>query len=93
MQNLEWFKTHVTYVDADKFFDNFSKETGISNLRAKVEDFMKNPIPEGVTLTGTKRTSIRVFAPNVTFGEEIEMGENPWIFMGDFYPAYCIYGM
>ena len=42
---------------------------------------------------GTKRTSIRVFVPNVTFGEEIEMGENPWIFMGDFYPAYCIYGM
>ena len=93
MTSVEWFKNqdHISYVQADNFYDNFEKETGISNLREKVEAFVASPTKEGITLTGTKRTSIRVFIPNITFDEQIEMGDNPWIFICAFYPAYCIY--
>ncbi len=93
MNNIKWCQEHVSYVDANDFFDNFGKETGISNFREKVEEFMKNPSPEGVVISGTKRTSVKVFIPDLTFDEHIEMGENPWVFMGTFYPVYCIYGM
>lgn len=25
------------------------------------------------------------------FGKHLDMGENVWIFVGETYPAYCIY--
>lgn len=95
MLNLEWLKNgnHVSYCDADRFIENFGKETGVSGLREKLEAFVKNPVPEGVTYTGTRRTSIKIFIPDLMFDEHVEMGENPWIFIGEMYPAYCIYGL
>lgn len=93
--NVEWFKNpdNIVYADADSFMDNFSKETGISNLREKVENFVKNPKKEGEVLTGRKRTSVTVFIPDLTFDEHIQMGENPWIYMGESYECYCIYNL
>ena len=95
MQNIEWFKNpdHVSYVAADDFFANFGKEAGISDFRKRVEAFLEAPDPEGKVLMGNRRTPVKVFIPDLTFGEHIEMGENPWVFVGEFYPAYCIYGM
>ena len=92
---LEWVKDrdNVAYVDAADFFDNFSKEAGVPDLREQVEAFAAAPVKEGITIKGTKRTSLRVFIPNLYFGEEREMGENPWVYLGDFYPAYCIYNL
>uniref|UniRef100_UPI002F4260EA hypothetical protein n=1 Tax=Aminipila sp. TaxID=2060095 RepID=UPI002F4260EA len=66
-------------------------ETGISNLEEKIEEFKKCPTPEGVTVIGRKRTSIKLFIPNLTFKEEIEMGENVWVYMGENYESYCLY--
>lgn len=95
MLRLEWFKDpdNIVYANADEFMDNFSKETGIENLREKMEDFVKNPTKDGLTLKGKKRTSVTIFIPDVTFDEHIEMGENPWIFMGESYEGYCIYDL
>ncbi|MDY6037892.1 MAG: hypothetical protein SPI74_02730 [Eubacterium sp.] len=95
MLRLEWLKDgdNVAYVEAAQFMDNFEKETGLSKFRKEVEDFVANPTPEGKTLIGTKRTAVKIFIPDVSFDEHIEMGENPWIYMGEHYPAYCIYGL
>ena len=92
---LEWVKNrdNVAYVDAKDFFHNFSKEAGVPDLEAQVRAFAADPVKEGVIIKGTKRTALRVFIPDLYFDEKIEMGENPWIYLGDFYPAYCIYNM
>ena len=95
MLKLDWLKdgNNVAYVDASEFIDNFEKEAGISKLRQAIEEFVANPTADGKTVTGTKRTAVKIFIPDVSFDEHIEMGENPWLFMGEHYPAYCIYGL
>ncbi len=84
IMNLSWFKNpnNVVYANVDEFVDNFSKETGIENLRQKIEEFDAYPTKEGLVLKGKKRTSIKLFIPDLVFDEHIEMGENVWIYMG-----------
>ena len=91
--NINWFKNqdNVVYADTAKFVDNFAKETGIENLGAEIEKFRANPTEDGVTLIGKKRTSVKLLVPNLTFKEEIEMGENVWLYMGENYESYCLY--
>lgn len=93
MLKLEWLENpdNVVYVDINEFAENFAKETGISKLREEIELFKANPIPEGRVITGTKRTALKLFIPDLMFDKHIEMGENVWIYMGDIYPAYSIY--
>lgn len=91
--NINWFKDpdHVVYADIEEFVENFEKETGIRNLREKIEEFEANPTKEGVILKGVKRTSIRMMIPDLVFEEHLEMGENVWIYMGENYECYCLY--
>lgn len=91
--NVNWFKNqdNVVYANTQEFVNNFSKETGISNLSQKIEEFKNSPTKEGVTVIGEKRTSIKLLIPNLTFNEDIEMGENVWIYMGGNYESYCLY--
>lgn len=93
--NVNWFKNpdHVVYADAQEFVDNFAKETGISDLKKKIEDFEANPEPDGVILKGRKRTSIKLFIPDMVFDEHIDMGENVWVYMGENYECYCLYNI
>ncbi len=93
--NLNWFKDpeHVVYADVEEFIENFAKETGIDDLREKIEAFDAHPTKEGLTLKGKKRTTIRLFIPDLVFDEHIEMGENIWIYMGESYECYCLYGL
>ncbi len=92
---LNWFKDpdNIVYADINEFAENFGNEIGVENLRAKLEAFAANPTDEGMTITGTKRTSVKVFIPDRVFPEHIEMGENVWIYMGESYECYCIYGL
>ncbi len=64
---------------------------GISNLRSKLEEFRINPMKEGVILKGTRRSAVRLFIPDLCFSRHIEMGESVWVFIGETYPAYCLY--
>lgn len=83
----------IVYADINEFADNFGKETGISDLRAKIEAFKANPTKDGEVLKGTKRTALRLLIPNLYFeGEEkIEMGETVWVYLGELYEIYCLY--
>lgn len=84
---------NIVYADINQFADNFGKETGIDNLREKIEAFKANPSKEGEVIKGTKRTAIRLLIPDMYFeGEEkIEMGENVWVYLGEMYEVYCLY--
>ncbi len=90
---LNWFKNedNVSYSNIDDFADNFAKESGIHNLREKIEEFKKNPIKEGKIIRGNKRTSIKLLIPNDYFEDDILMGDSVWVYLGEHYPAYCIY--
>lgn len=91
--NIRWFKNpdNISYVDAEKFIPNFARETGIGDLREKIEDFMKNPVAEGKVINGKKRTSLRMLIPDLMFDKHLEMGENVWIYLGEHNPCYCLY--
>ncbi len=90
---VAWFENpdNIVYTTVEKFADNFGKEAGISGLGEKIISFRENPTPEGIVLKGTKRTALKLFVPDLTFDKHIEMGENVWVFVGETYPAYCIY--
>ncbi len=92
---INWFKNpdNVVYADINQFVDNWEKETGIADLRDKIEAFKANPVKEGVMLKGTKRTSMKMFIPDMYFeGEEkLDMGNTVWLYMGENYECYCLY--
>ncbi|MFV0516664.1 MAG: hypothetical protein ACK5MV_04655 [Aminipila sp.] len=91
--NINWFKNqdNIVYAKTEEFIGNFEKETGISGLKEKIMEFQKSPSRDGLTVTGRKRTSVKLLVPNVTFNETIEMGENVWVYMGENYECYCLY--
>jgi hypothetical protein len=90
---LEWFKNpdHVTYVERERFVDNFAKETGIPDLGRRITEFELAPEKDGVVIRGNKRTALRLLIPNLMFDADMDMGDNVWIYIGEYYPAYCIY--
>ena len=90
---VEWFENqdNVVYANIDEFADNFGKETGISDLRGKFEEFRANPVKEGLILRGKKRSALKLFIPDMVFDKHIDMGESVWIYIGESYPAYCLY--
>lgn len=88
-----WFENpdNVVYTTIAQFADNFGKEAGIPDLGKRIKEFRDNPKEEGMLLKGTKRTAVKLFIPDMVFGSHLEMGENVWLFVGETYPAYCIY--
>ena len=91
--NVNWFKNpdNVVYAPAKEYAEAFSKETGIPNLLQELEAFRDNPVKEGKTVVGLRRTSLKLIIPNLYFDEEIEMGENVWVYMGENYESYCVF--
>lgn len=68
-----------------------AKKLQIPDFPEILRDFREHPIKEGLTLHGARRTSVKLFMPNLYFGEEIEMGDSVWLYMGDLDPIYCIF--
>ncbi len=93
MLNLTWLKNtdHVSYCKEEDVLPRLSRELGIGDLAARVAEFRAAPSAEGVNLKGLKRTTIKLFVPNLMFDQPIEMGENVWLYMGELCPAYCLY--
>ncbi len=91
--NINWFKNpdHIVYAPVEEFADNFGKETGIPDLRKKLDEFKADPGEGSVNIKGQKRTMLKLFIPNMVFDEEIEMGDTVWVYMGENYEAYCLY--
>lgn len=93
MLNLTWIKNpdHVSYCKENEVLPRLARELGIADLAQQVEEFRTHPTAEGVNLKGKKRTTLKLFIPNLTFTEPVEMGENVWIYMGELCPAYCLF--
>ena len=93
MLNLTWIKNpdHVSYCKENEVLPRLARELGIADLAQQVEEFRTHPTAEGVNLKGKKRTTLKLFIPNLTFPEPVEMGENVWIYMGELCPAYCLF--
>lgn len=91
--NITWFKDpdNVVYCKEAEVLPRLSKELGIPDLGARVAAFRAAPTAEGVNVKGLKRTTLKLFVPNLAFGEPMEMGENVWLYMGELCPAYCLY--
>lgn len=96
MMRFHWFQDqdNVVYADVDEFAENFGQETGIENFRQKLEEFRSNPVKEGILLKGRKRTTLKLFIPDLYFEEEqekLDMGDTVWVYLGEYYPSYCVY--
>lgn len=91
--NIHWFKNpdNIVYAKEEDFVSNFAKETGIANLAEQVSQFRKEPTAEGLILKGVRRTSLKLFVPDLMFDEHLEMGENVWVYLGQNYPCYVLY--
>ena len=46
---------------------------------------------DGLILRGIKRSALKLFIPDMVFDKHIDMGESVWIYIGESYPAYCLY--
>ena len=93
--NFKWFQDgdNVVYADVEVFASNFGKEAGIPDFRERLDQFRDNPVKEGISVKGKKRTTLKLFIPDLYFGEEekLEMGDTVWVYMGEHYPSYCVY--
>ncbi len=84
-------ENNVVYGSDDELIPMLSKYLSIPDLDRKIKQFREAPVKEGVTLRGMRRTSAVLFIPDLYFDDDIVMGANVWIYMGDMQPAYCIY--
>lgn len=93
MLNLAWIKDpdHVAYCKEEDVLPRLSRDLGIPSLAEHIAAFRANPVPEGVNLKGGRRTTLKLFIPNLLFSTPVEMGENVWIYMGDLTPLYCLF--
>ena len=96
MLSMQWLQNqdHIVYTKVDEFAGHFGMEMGIDDFRQKLEDFKANPVKEGIQLKGKKRSTFKMFIPDLYFEEKeekLDMGDSVWIYFGDLYPCYCVY--
>lgn len=93
--NFNWFQDedNVVYAEVEAFASNFGKEVGIPDLREQLESFRSDPVKEGVSVKGKKRTTLKIFIPDLYFPQDkkLEMGDTVWVYIGEHYPSYCVY--
>ena len=90
-RNLLKNPERIEYCKEEDVVPALSKKLQIPELHEIIRSFRENPVKEGITLHGARRTSAKLFMPNLYFGEEIEMGDSVWLYMGDLDPVYCIF--
>ncbi len=93
MLSLNWLKdeNNVVYAKQSDIVPILSRDLRIPDLEQRIEAFRESPEKEGVIVKGNKRSSVRLFIPDLLFDEHIEMGESVWLYIGEMYPAYCIF--
>ena len=74
---INWFKNedHLVYISGETQLAQLEKTLHFPGLEEAANALRQNPTAEGLTIKGPKRTSGRLFVPDLTFGEHIEMGE------------------
>lgn len=91
--NINWFKDpdNLVYINAQKSLPELEKRLKLPGLAEAANDLHSNPNEQGFTLKGPKRTSGRLFIPDMTFKQHIEMGENIFLFLGEMTECYVIF--
>ncbi len=91
--NVKWFENqnHLVYLNAEKDLASLEKQLKLPGLRQAAEGFRAAPTEEGVSVKGLKRTSAKLFIPDLTFKTHIEMGENVFLYMGEMSECYVIF--
>ena len=82
---------NVVYGPEAEIVPQLAGDLLIPNLDEAIERFRQSPAKEGVILKGGRRSSVKLFIPDLYFGQHIDMGENVWLYLGEMSPAYCIY--
>ena len=90
---INWFKNedHLVYISGETQLAQLEKTLHFPGLEEAANALRQNPTAEGLTIKGPKRTSGRLFVPDLTFGEHIEMGENIFFYLGEMQECYVIY--
>ena len=93
MLTLNWLKDeeNVVYGREAQIVPELSRDLMIPDLMEQIERFRRSPVKEGVILKGGRRSSVKLFIPDLYFDRPIDMGENVWLYLGEMSPAYCIY--
>ena len=81
---INWFKdeNHLVYINGATQLAELERTLHFPGLEEAANELRQHPTAEGFTIKGPKRTSGRLFVPDLTFGEHIEMGENIFFYMG-----------
>ena len=90
---VSWFKNedHLVYINGETQLEPLERALRFPGLTEAAEALRAHPIPEGYTIKGPKRTSGRLFVPDLVFDEHIQMGENIFFYMGEMAECYVIY--
>ena len=80
--HINWFKdeNHLVYINGETQLAELERTLHFPGLADAANELRRHPTAEGFTIKGPKRTSGRLFVPDLTFGEHIEMGENIFFF-------------
>ena len=91
--HVSWFKNeeHLVYIYGETVLPALVKALKFPGLTAAAAQLRDHPTAEGLSVKGPKRTSARLFVPDLVFDEHIEMGENIIFYMGELSECYVIY--
>ena len=80
---INWFKdeNHLVYINGATQLAELERTLHFPGLEEAANELRQHPTAEGFTIKGPKRTSGRLFVPDLTFGEHIEMGENIFFYI------------
>lgn len=91
--NINWFKDpdHLVYINAEKSLAELEKRLKLPGLVQAADMLRAAPNAEGITIKGSKRSSGKLFIPDLVFKQHIEMGENLFLYLGEMSECYVIY--
>ena len=91
--NINWFcnEDNLIYINGEKDLHRLEVQLQLPGLQEAAINLHEHPTKEGLTLRGQRRTTARLFIPDLLFDRHIEMGENIFLYRGDMTECYVIY--
>ena len=91
--NITWLQDedNLVYINAEKDLHRLEVQLQLPGLEEAATELHNHPTKDGLTLRGRRRTTARLFIPDLLFGRHIEMGENIFLYRGDMVECYVIY--
>ena len=84
---INWFKdeNHLVYINGATQLAELERTLHFPGLEEAANELRQHPTAEGFTIKGPKRTSGRLFVPDLAFGQHI------FFYMGEMQECYVIY--